>query len=100
MIPFLVSLKINRVTTESSFESFKYMSLEFLEYVCFNILVKNFPDIQEGYRRSWNCTWYSKKERKPDMEMEYEDPNDILYEMFGVDNDEDLDEALDSWAND
>ena len=43
------------------------MSLEFSEYVCFNILVRNFPDIQEGYRRSWNCTWYSKKERKPDM---------------------------------
>ena len=40
------------------------------------------------------------EERKPAMEMEYEDPNDILYEMFGVDNDEDLDEALDSWSND
>ena len=29
------------------------------------------------------------------LEMGYEDPNDILYEMFGVDNDEDLDDALD-----
>lgn len=34
------------------------------------------------------------------LEMGYEDPNDILYEMFGVDNDDDLDDALDSWAND
>ena len=36
----------------------------------------------------------------PDAIQNIEDPNDILYEMFGVDNDEDLDEALDSWAND
>lgn len=34
------------------------------------------------------------------LERGYEDPNDILYEMLGGDNDEDLDDALDSWAND
>ena len=33
-------------------------------------------------------------------EMGYEDPNDILYEMFGVENDEDLDYALECWCND
>lgn len=34
------------------------------------------------------------------LEMGYKDPSDILYEMFGVDNDDDLDDAIDSWAND
>ena len=34
------------------------------------------------------------------LEMGYENPEDILYEMFGVDNDEDLDDALDCWGND
>lgn len=37
-----------------------------------------------------------------DYEMGYEEdhPNDILYELFGVDNDADLEDALDSWNND
>lgn len=31
-------------------------------------------------------------------EMGYENPDDILYELYGVDNDEDLDAAIeDSW---
>lgn len=34
-------------------------------------------------------------EIKDDME-----DGDILYEMFGVDNDEDLEYALDCWNND
>lgn len=32
-------------------------------------------------------------------ELGYENPEDILYEMFGVDNDEDLEYAIDCWDN-
>ena len=58
------------------------MSLAFSEYVCFNILVRNFPDIQEDHRRSWNCTWYSKKERKPGMTQMDKNQRNIIKQTF------------------
>ncbi len=33
-------------------------------------------------------------------EMGYDDPEDILYELFGVDTEEDLEDAIDSWCKD
>ena len=58
------------------------MSLAFSKYVCFNILVRNFPDIQENHRRSWNWTWYSKKERKTGMTQIDKNQRNVIKQTF------------------